>query len=130
MPEQEDEARIRQLMGEISRAFIHRDVAALNEVLADDFTFSDPSGPVVNKAQWLSDLASGELTVEQVDHPGAMQLSHRGDAVIVRGEFILRARYTKSDYNGAFRYLGVYRKVGEDWKLQLTSADRSTNLHN
>jgi hypothetical protein len=44
---------------------------------------------------------------------------------VVLGEATLRGLYTKGDYNGAFRYMGVYTKQDGDWKLVLTSAERS-----
>ena len=49
MTDSADEAAIRELMRELYRAFREHDVATLERVLADDFTFSDPAGPVVSK---------------------------------------------------------------------------------
>jgi hypothetical protein len=41
---QADETTVRALMGDISRAFIDRDVATLDEIFDVDFTLSEPSG--------------------------------------------------------------------------------------
>ena len=121
MAENDDESRIRVLMGEIARACFARDVETLDRVFAEDFTFTDPGGPVVSKKQWISDIASGELTFESIES-NAFELRQTAGIARVHGELTIRARYSKSNYNGTFRYLGVYMKQGDDWKLLVTSA--------
>ena len=123
MSEHDDEYEIDQSMRQIYHAFLAHDVAALDRAFAPEFTFSDPSGPVVSKEQWLQDIASGNLVFDAIDVKPA-ELRHLGDRVVVSGEATIRARYTKSDYSGTFRYLGVYMKRGDAWKLELTSAER------
>ena len=110
-------------MREILRGFGEHDVAALDRVLADDFTFSDPGGAVNSKQQWLEDIASGNLVFESIE-AGDVQFRHLGDRASVIGSARMRARYTRGDYNGEFRYMGVYTKDCGDWRLVLTSAER------
>ena len=123
MAEQDDETHIRALMREILRAFREHDTAALARVLADEFTFSDPRGRVKSKQQWLEDIASGKLVFDSIE-AGDVEFQHLGDRALVKGSAQVKARYTEADYNGTFRYLGVYTKHGADWKLILTSAER------
>jgi ketosteroid isomerase-like protein len=118
-----DETAIRAEMNELYRAFREHDVATLDRVLSDDFAFSDPNGPVASKQRWLADIASGNLVFEAVE-AGPITFQHLGDRAVVEGEARLRARYTESDYTGVFRYLGVYARDGERWRLVLTSAQR------
>ena len=61
-----DETHVRALMGEISRAFLERDVATLGAIFDDTFAFTDPYGAVLSKDEWLADVAAGDLTVESV----------------------------------------------------------------
>ena len=123
MSQTDDEAAIREQMRELYRAFREHDVATLDRVLADDFTFSDPRGPVVSKQQWLDDIALGNLVFEEVE-AGDIVFKHLGDRALVDGEATLKVRYTESDYTGVFRYLGVYKRDGDQWRLVLTSAQR------
>ena len=123
MADQDDERRIRALEDELFRAFLERDVAALDRMLAEDFAFSDPGGPVFSKEVWLRDVATGDLAFESIE-PGELELKDLGDTVLVLGQVTLRAKYSKSDYNGPFRYIDVYAKRGGDWKLVLISAER------
>ena len=123
MSESADEAAIREHMRDLYRAFREGDVATLDRVLADDFTFSDPNGPVMSKQRWLVDIAAGNLVFESVE-TGPTTFQHLGDRALVEGEARLRVRYTESDYTGVFRYLGVYAREGDEWRLVLTSAIR------
>jgi ketosteroid isomerase-like protein len=125
MPDHEEE--IRALMRDIARAFIEGDVALLDRVFADDFTFADPEGGMVSKKAWLADVASGDLKVEGVES-NEMELRQAGEMIRVRGELTLRARYSKGNYNGTFRYMGVYARQGETWRLVLTSARRADGV--
>jgi len=123
MSHSDDEAAIREHMRELYRAFREHDVETLDRVLADDFTFSDPGGPVVSKERWLADIAMGNLVFEEVE-AGDIVFQHLGDRALVDGEATLKVRYTESNYTGVFRYLGVYKRDGEQWRLVLTSAQR------
>ena len=119
-----DETHVRSLMGEISRAFIERDVATLGAIFDDSFAFTDPYGAVLSKEEWLADVAAGELTVESA-HSDAFDIRPVDDATMrVRGQLTLRAHYSKSNYNGTFAYIGLYTKHGDEWKLSLSSARR------
>lgn len=121
MSQQDDEIRIRALMNEIARACFARDLVTLDRVFADEFTFIDPGGPIVSKEQWLEDIGSGALTFESIES-NSFELRHHGDTARVHGELTVRARYSKSNYNGTFRYMGVYTRQGDDWRLLVTSA--------
>ena len=96
-------------------------LATLDRVFDDEFTFTDPGGPIVSKKQWIADIASGALTFQSIES-NAFELRQTEDVARVHGELTVRARYSKSNYNGTFRYFGVYMKEGDDWKLLVTSA--------
>lgn len=118
------EREIRAAMGELARAMIERDVEAAAACLDDEFTGSDPGGLVVSKAQWLSDLASGELTFHSI-RSDEIEFIHADENTIhVRGQLTFDARYSRSSYNGAFRYLGVYARRDGAWKLLISTARR------
>ncbi len=124
MIDQEKEQAIRTAMGNLARAFIERDVELLNDSLDDDFTGFDPAGVVVSKERWLADLASGELVFHTINSDEIEFLDGGDDTVHVRGQLTFTARYTRSNYNGSFRYLGVFAKRGGKWKLVLSTARR------
>ncbi|MFY9558459.1 MAG: hypothetical protein WAV20_02235 [Blastocatellia bacterium] len=71
----------------------------------------------------LSDIEHGNLVFDSID-AGDVEFRHLGDKALVAGSAQMKARYTKGNYNGEFRYLGVYTRLSEGWKLVLTSAER------
>jgi hypothetical protein len=121
-----DEERVRSLMGEISIAFIGRDGAALREIFDDSFTLLDPDGKVLSKDQWIADVENGDLTVQSVDSEAFDIQRVDENAFRVRGQLRMSARYSKGDWNGSFKYLGLYQKHDSGWKLVLSSAQRVT----
>lgn len=118
------ELEIKAAMAELARAMLERDVDAVREALDDDFTGSDPGGVVVSKDAWVNDLASGDLTFESIQSDEIEFIDGGDDSVHVRGQLTFKARYTRSNYNGSFRYLGVYARRDGKWKLLLSTARR------
>ena len=118
-----DEARVRELETRLFKAFIDGDATALDRLLADDFAFSDPAGPVVGKEEWLRDVSTGDLAFTSMEGH-ELEMKNLGDTIIVLGSATLAGRYSKSDYNGDFRYIDVYARRDGDWKLVLISAER------
>ena len=108
-------------MRELSRALIQRDTTTVARLLDDDFTGFDASGVIASKAQWLADLASGELEFHAID-AGEVEFQLLDDAVRVRAELTFRARYSRSSYNGSFRCLGMFVKRDDTWKLLVSKA--------
>lgn len=47
-----------------------------------------------------------------------------GDVYRVKGQLRIRATYSRANYNGTFKYMGVYAKRDDGWKLTLSSARR------
>jgi ketosteroid isomerase-like protein len=121
MSESDMETEVRGAMRELARAFLESDVEALDETLDDDFTGYDPAGIIVSKARWLADVASGDLVFTSIN-ADETQFRHGADFVRVSGQMTFRARYSRSNYNGSFRYVGVYAKRGDKWRLLLSTA--------
>lgn len=116
---QEDE--IRGAMRELASALIARDVATVAALLDDEFTGFDASGVIVSKAQWLDDLAKGELVFESIEAK-EVELTPVEHAVRVRALLAFRARYPRSNYNGVFRCFGMYVRRDGGWKLLVSKA--------
>jgi ketosteroid isomerase-like protein len=112
---------VRAAMRDLARALIERDVDVVARQLDDDFTGCDAAGVIVSRAQWLEDLANGQLVFQSID-AGPVETEAFDDAVRVRAELTFRARYTRSNYNGTFRCLGMYVRRGDGWKLLVSRA--------
>lgn len=126
MNREQREDEIRAAMAGLADALIQRDVPRIAAALDDDFTGFDPAGIVVSKERWLEDVAGGDLQFTSITSD-AIEFHHADDDTVrVSGQLTFRARYTRSNYNGSFRYLGVYARREGRWKLQLSTARRVT----
>jgi Domain of unknown function (DUF4440) len=123
MSNEADILAVRGMMKEFARACIERDTAALEELVDDSFTLTDPTGAVIAKEEWLADIASGALVIEAVESE-SFDARPFEDGCRVKGKVRIAAKSAKRAYEGTFTYLGVYKRAGDGWKLTLSSAKR------
>ena len=57
------ENKIAGFEGALGQAMIHKDIATLSNLVADDWTIQDKSGSMGTKAAFISDVKSGKLVV-------------------------------------------------------------------
>lgn len=115
------ETEVRAAMANLATALLARDIPTVESLLDPDFTGFDASGVVVSRAAWLHDLATGELTFEEI-RAKSIDMSAVDDAVRVHARLTFRARYSRSSYNGTFDCLGMYVKRPDGWKLLVSKA--------
>jgi ketosteroid isomerase-like protein len=120
---------IREVQNALIAAYIHRDVAAMDRILADEYTFvNDDAGGVANKKQILDSFSSG----------GDRQIisyNRQGDNVRIYGDVgVLTYRYQseetfKGQSNvGDFRVTRIFVKRDGRWQMvggQETRVSRS-----
>src|SRR5664279_3565555 len=78
------EQAIRKLDNERIQAQIHADVAALEQIYADDFIGVGPSGTVRTKPQVISDFTSGDLRFQSITTDD-VRVRVYGDAAVETG---------------------------------------------
>ena len=123
LPEAEEDAvaDVLALERRIEEAVLHADVAFLDGVLADDFTYTHGDGwttggeilGVDTREEWLASLA-GRYSPREVDSP---QVEMHGDVAITMGR--LRARSggpAAGQRSFSFWYVRVYAQRGGEWK--------------
>ena len=120
-PEEDAVADVLALEKRIEEAVLHADVAFLEEVCADDFTYThgdgwttgDPILGVDTKDEWLASLA-GRYSLREVD---SQQVEIHGDVAITMGR--LRARSggpVAGQRSFSFWYVRVYAQRDGEWK--------------
>ncbi len=125
--ENNDEEQVMQLEGNLIAAFRRNDAAALDQIMADDFVFTDPRGASITKGRWLEELASGAFAFESVEIEG-MHVRLAGEAALVTGLITLKARSQGGGYNGQFGVVDVYMKREGRWQLALSTGEHAKLL--
>jgi ketosteroid isomerase-like protein len=78
-----DEDAIRQLERERLRALVSADMDRAADLHAEDFQLINPAGRAYTKAEYLGDIASGEIDY-RVWEPGEIAVLLQSDVAIVR----------------------------------------------
>jgi ketosteroid isomerase-like protein len=99
-------------------AYVHRDTATLDRILADEYTFiNDDAGGVVNKKQILDSFRSGgdrEITsyIRQDDH-----VRWYGDVAVLTYRYHSNETYKGQDAGGDFRVTRIFVKREGRWQI-------------
>jgi uncharacterized protein (TIGR02246 family) len=118
------ERAVRAAMDALKQAIIDSDVAELTQVWTDDYTFINPQGAIVSKAQRIANLTSGNTDVSIIDSEREITVRVIGDMAIVQNLSTLHGQFngvpTNTDLRGTFVWV---RRDGR-WRLvtnQLTA---------
>ena len=109
---------MRRVQDALIDAYIHRDTAALDRILADEYTFiNDDAGGVVNKKQILDSFRSGgdrEITsyIRQDDH-----VRWYGDVAVLTYRYHSNETYKGRDAGGDFRVTRILVKRSGRWQM-------------
>jgi ketosteroid isomerase-like protein len=95
-------------------AYIERDTAALDEILAADYTFTDPLGGVTDKRQNLDYIRSGLFRIEDT-HSRNVCVRLYGETAVVTALSIFKASYKGVKVQGRYQYTDVLVRRQGRW---------------
>ncbi len=117
------EQTVGQLHNESVQALVRADTAALERIWADDYSFTNPGGNVMDKAGYIGALKSGGLKFETLDIAD-MKVRVYGDAAIVTGRATVKGKSDTQDINDQVRYTSMYVKRQGRWQAVAMQATR------
>jgi hypothetical protein len=104
-------------------AYLRRDLEALDGLLPEHFTYTRPSGIVLDKRQLLAALDSGEMIFESFDRHCDDVSVYLNTAVAI-GRDTVRGRYQGRDISGHYRFSHMYVERDGRWEVVATHASR------
>lgn len=104
-------------------AYVTRDVAVLARLLPEHFTFTRPSGIVLDRAQLLRAIESGELTFESFDRQVDDVNAYLNTAVAI-GRDTVKGQYQGRDISGHYRFSNMYVQRDDRWEVVATHASQ------
>ena len=107
-------------------ALIHADRPGLEAVLADELSYGHSDGRVQTKVELLAALEAGAVTYQSYDGPSPVVRLH-GDVATLSGTAELRATARGTRVQLWIRYLAVYVKRGDTWRLMDYQSTRLEN---
>lgn len=101
---------------QIGAAVVQQDIAFLERVWADDFTYGGVRGELRTKAEVLSDIKSGGLKFELLKFDD-LHVRVYGSTAVVNGRATTKGQGPLGEISGQYRYTRVYVKRRGQWRL-------------
>lgn len=111
-----DEQGLRQTIDELSAALGKNDVAALDRIYADDYTFVGDNGMMMTKAERIGAFKSGDLKYESVSFD-TTKIQMFGDTAIALIRITSKFAPNSKFKSGKFFTTGTFAKIKGRWQL-------------
>lgn len=98
------------------RAYVDADTTVFADIIADGFSYQHPSGATLSEEQFLDLFRSGTLRVTRADAPNSTVLDY-GRTIVTFGQSAVEATVGGQAANGTIRFVNVWRRDGNTWRL-------------
>jgi ketosteroid isomerase-like protein len=108
---------IRHTTGRYDNALRQADVAALEQFWAEEYTFVNPRGELLTKAERLANLRAGQTTFDTLA-PQAREERIRvyGDVAVHANRLTIGGRYSGQAHSGIYRSLVIWVRRDGRWQ--------------
>jgi uncharacterized protein (TIGR02246 family) len=106
-----------------AEAVVKKDIALFDQILADDYTFTDTEGNVNTKAQYIASVKSGESVVTSAVND-EIKVRFYGDAAVVTGRWTGKETFKGKDTSGQSRWTDTFIKRDGRWLCVATHDSR------
>ncbi|KAA0990614.1 nuclear transport factor 2 family protein [Dyadobacter aurulentus] len=97
-------------------ALQEKNVDALEDILAADFTVVSFNGQTINREQLIQSLSDRLLVIESGMQSGINTRNYR-DVAIVTGLWSIRARLQNNSFQGDLSFMAVCTRNGAKWQV-------------
>jgi len=97
-------------------AIAKRDLTALDDIWADDYTFTNPHGTFLTKKQRLENIRSAHTQIEPVATE-EQDVRVYGDTAVITGRVTLKGKYSGKEASGQYRSISVWVNQQGRWRL-------------
>ena len=97
-----------------SKAGVDHDLAAVDRIVAADWTGQDKSGKVSHKADIIADMKSGKAKSTSMTNRD-VRVRIMGDVAVVQGGDDEKSMYDGADTSGSYSWTDVFQKRAGKW---------------
>src|SRR5262245_3297930 len=117
-PAGSDDARqtLKNRIREYSDALTKHDLAALDKIWADGYTFTNGRGQFLTKKERLENIKTGATQFESISREGE-DIHIFVDTAVVTSRVVLKVIYSGKESSGPYRSLHVWAKRQGRWQL-------------
>ena len=111
------EQEVRQAIKKYRTALLEKDAPALEQIWADDYTFTNGAGETHSKAQRLANLKSGATSLDSISQEDDMKVRVHGNVAVATGRVTIKGQYSGKQASGQYRSMNVWVKGAAGWQL-------------
>jgi len=111
------EQEVRQAIKKYRTALLQRDAAALEQIWADDYTFTNGAGETHSKAERLANLKSGATSLDSISEEEDMKVRVHGNVAVATSRLTIKGQYSGKQTSGQYRSIHVWVKGAGGWQL-------------
>ena len=111
------EREVRQTIEKYRTALIEHDAAALEQIWADDYTFTNGAGETHSKTDRLAHLKSGATSLDSIREEEDMKVRIHGNVAVANSRVTIKGQYSGKQTSGQYRTIHVWVKGAAGWQL-------------
>jgi hypothetical protein len=115
--------KLEQINSDLCVSMVQSDVAAIDRLLSDDYTYSNDLGPKwrLNKEQTLTAYRMGRIRYESVTAPDPkVEMNNDLNKAVVSGRAYTVGRLGTTRFNNSYLYQNNYERRQDRWQLVKT----------
>ena len=97
-------------------ALVRSDWKVIEQLYADNVTFTNSDGSVSHKSDTIGEIQSGNTKFESIEISD-VQVQDLSNVAVVTGKLLERGHYKTTDLTGTYRFTNVWAKQNGRWKL-------------
>ncbi len=119
------EQAVRQMVQTHREAVLNRDIATLERIWGDEYTYTDINGNFLTKAQRIANIQSGATRVDTLNDEEEVTVRLYGNVAVALSHFGLQGQYSGQGTQGRLRSLHVWVNRAGQWQLVAQQATRA-----
>ena len=117
------EQELIKLENELLDALLKRDVASIDRLLADDFTFGTPDGTAITKDQALGSIKSGTYAVTSMTYDN-LKVRVYGSTAVTSGFSTENSKFNGRNTSGQYLFTDTWIKRDGRWQCVATHSSK------
>ena len=101
---------------EYTEALTKRDLAALDKIWAEGYTFTNGRGEFLTKKDRMENIKSGATQFDSISREDE-EIRVFGNTAVVTGRVVLKVIYSGKESSGPYRFINVWVKMQGRWQI-------------
>lgn len=111
-----DEADVLKLESQWTKALQEGDTAAMERILAPEYTGVSPDGSVIGKAEEIAMYGKGDMKFDSIKSSEQKVKVYIG-SVMVTGKSTVKGKHKGQDISGDYRFVDVFERKPSGWQV-------------